>query len=99
MPPNKACSNCLESQEQTPYMWESARFRSIFLALSFFCSQAESTPPTRSQRKPLKLSKSHFSKIIFEKWERKAEKRLIFGVPHNISAIFWQFFSLLWEIF
>jgi hypothetical protein len=35
--------------------------------------------------------------MIFEKWERNAEKRPVLGVPHNISAIFWQFLSLLWE--
>jgi hypothetical protein len=37
--------------------------------------------------------------MIFEKWERNAEKRMVLDVPHNISAIFWQFLSLLWEIF
>lgn len=26
--------------------------------------------------------------MIFEKWDRNAEKRLVFGVPHNILAIF-----------
>jgi hypothetical protein len=34
-----------------------------------------------------------------EKWERNTEKCLVFGLPHNISAIFWHFFSLLWVIF
>jgi hypothetical protein len=28
------------------------------------------------------------SKVIFEKWERNAEKRLVFGVPDNILSIF-----------
>jgi hypothetical protein len=41
----------------------------------------------------------NFPKIIFEKWERNAEKCLVFGVPHNILATSWQFLSLLWEIF
>ena len=26
--------------------------------------------------------------MIFEKWDRNAEKRLVFGVPHSILAIF-----------
>jgi hypothetical protein len=30
--------------KRAPDVWESARFRSIFLASSFFCSQALSTP-------------------------------------------------------
>ena len=30
--------------KRAPDVWESARFTGIFLASSFFCSQAESTP-------------------------------------------------------
>ena len=45
------------------------------------------------------VEKVPFQKMIFEKWERNAEKRLVLDVPHNISAIIWQFLSLLWEIF
>ena len=45
---NSFPSNNLISQtrptKRAPDKWESARFRSIFLASSFFCSQTESTP-------------------------------------------------------
>jgi peptidyl-tRNA hydrolase len=37
------------------------------------------------------VEKVSFQKMIFEKWERNAEKRLVLDVPHNISAIIWQF--------
>jgi hypothetical protein len=37
------------------------------------------------------VEKVSFQKMIFEKWKRNAEKRLVLDVPHNISAIFWQF--------
>jgi len=40
------------------------------------------------QRQPLKLSKKSPFKNDFEKWDRNAEKRLVFGVPHNILASF-----------
>jgi hypothetical protein len=36
---------------------------------------------------------------LSKKWDRNAKKRLVIDVPHNILATFWQFFSLLWEIF
>ena len=42
-----ACSGYRQQNRPTkraPDVWESARFRSIFLASGFFCSQAESTP-------------------------------------------------------
>jgi hypothetical protein len=45
------------------------------------------------------VEKVPFQKLIFEKWERNIENRLIFYFPKNILATFWQFFSLLWEIF
>ncbi len=45
------------------------------------------------------VEKVPFQKMIFEKWERNAKKRLVFGVPHSIVATFWRFSSLLWEIF
>ena len=32
--------------QRAPDVWDSARFRRIFLASSFSCSQAESTPAT-----------------------------------------------------
>ena len=41
-------------------------------------------------RPPLRLSK---------RWDRNVEKRLVFGVPNSILATYWQFLSLLWEIF
>jgi hypothetical protein len=34
------------------------------------------------------VEKVPFQKLIFEKWDRNAEKQLILGVPHNILAIF-----------
>ena len=37
------CQSC-GLTSRAPDVWESARFRSIFLASSFSCSQAESTP-------------------------------------------------------
>jgi hypothetical protein len=45
------------------------------------------------------VEKVPFQKSVFEKWERNTEKCLVFGLPHNILAMFWQFFGLLWEIF
>jgi hypothetical protein len=72
------------------------------ILLSKFCPR----PPTRKY--PLTgtmsqtvetVEKVPFQKLIFEKWEGNIEKRLVFYVPKNILATFWQFFSLLWEIF
>ena len=37
--------------------------------------------------------------MIFEKWDRNAEKRLVLGGPHNSLETFQRFLSLLWEIF
>jgi hypothetical protein len=37
--------------------------------------------------------------MIFEKWDRNAKKRLVFGSPHSILARFRRFLRLLWEIF
>jgi hypothetical protein len=37
--------------------------------------------------------------MIFEKWDRNAKKRLVFGSPRNSLARFWRFLSLSWEIF
>jgi len=45
------------------------------------------------------VEKVPFQKLIFEKWEGNAKKRLVFGAPHNILVRFWLFFSPLWEIF
>ena len=45
------------------------------------------------------VEKVPFQKMIFEKWDGNAEECLVFRVPCSISAIPWQFFSLLWEIF
>jgi hypothetical protein len=40
--------------QRAPDVWESARFTGFFLALSFSCSQAESTPAcTQVNVKPL----------------------------------------------
>jgi hypothetical protein len=78
----------------------SAAFSSTFLTSSLYYSQAESTPAHPQVTQTVEtVEKVPFQKLIFEKWERNIEKRLVFYVPKNILATFWHFFSLLWEIF
>jgi hypothetical protein len=57
------------------------------------CEGATQTPTVET------VEKVPLPKMIFEKWDRNAEKGLVFVVPHNISTTFWQFFGPLWEIF
>jgi hypothetical protein len=45
------------------------------------------------------VEKVPFQKLIFEKWDRNIEKRLVLYVSYNILAIFEPFLSLLWEFF
>ena len=40
----KALNQQRRRTKRAPDVWDSAAFSSIFLASSFFCSQAESTP-------------------------------------------------------
>jgi hypothetical protein len=46
-------------------LWESAAFLSIFLALGFFCSQAESTPAHTRVTQTVGQPKAK-SKIVFD---------------------------------
>jgi hypothetical protein len=80
--------------------WDSVAFSSFINAQTESCSQSfiHARPPQVTQTVET-VEKVPFQKLIFEKWERNLEKRLIFYVPKNILATFWQFFSLLWEIF
>jgi uncharacterized protein YutD len=72
-----------------PDVWESAPFSSIFLASSFSCSQALSTPAhTQVTQTVETVEKVTFQKMIFEKWDRNTEKHLVFCVLSNILAIF-----------
>jgi nuclear transport factor 2 (NTF2) superfamily protein len=73
---------------------------------NYICVQVNSVKSAFSRPTHLRLTqtvgdcrKSLSSKIIFEKWDRNAKRRLVFGVPHNNLATFRLFFSLLWEIF
>jgi hypothetical protein len=53
------------------------------------CSQTESTPAhLRVTQTVETVEKVPFQKLIFEKWDRNIEKRLVFYVPKNILAIF-----------
>jgi len=45
------------------------------------------------------VEKVPFQKLIFEKWDRNIEKRLVFYVSNNNLAIYEPFLSLLWEFF
>jgi hypothetical protein len=45
------------------------------------------------------VEKVAFQKLIFEKWDKNIEKRLVFYVSNNILAIFGPFLGLLWEFF
>jgi hypothetical protein len=70
-------------------VWEEYEFSSIFLALSFFCSQALSTPThTQVTQTVETVEKVPFRKLIFGKWDKNIEKRLVFYAPNNILAIF-----------
>ena len=51
--------------KRAPDKWESARFRSSFLASSFFCSQTESTPAHLRVTQIVRQPKSK-CKIVFE---------------------------------
>ena len=87
-----------------PSVGTACAFLDSFRGLKLVPSKWRSLVPPTSTPKGHNASRwdcriSLFSKIIFEKWERNAEKCLVFGVPHNILATFWQFLSLLWEIF
>ena len=55
--------------------------------------------PAHIKRPNETVEKVPFQKLIFEKWDRNIEKRLVFCVLNNILAIFEPFLSLLWEIF
>jgi hypothetical protein len=61
-----------------------------------FCLQFPHLPLTLAVET---VEKVPFQKSVFEKWERNTEKCLVFGLPHNISATFRRFLSLLWETF
>jgi hypothetical protein len=83
-----------------------ASIRRVFLAFSEreadFRFQALLSPavPRRGITQTVEtVERVTFQKLTFEKWEKNVEKHLVFGVPHSILAIFWQLFSLLWEIF
>jgi len=52
-----------------------------------------------TSRKSLNLSNKSLFKNYFWKVGKKRRKASGFGVVQNILAIFWHFFSLLWEIF
>jgi hypothetical protein len=55
----------------------------------FSCSQAESTPAHTPLTQTVEtVEKVPFQKLIFEKWDRNIEKRLVFCVLNNILAIF-----------
>jgi hypothetical protein len=45
------------------------------------------------------VEKVTFQKLIFEKWDRNTEKRLVVCVLNNILAIFESFLGLFWEIY
>jgi hypothetical protein len=60
--------------QRAPDVWDSAAFSSIFLASSFSCSQAESTPAhTRVTqtvgRLPCKIFESFLKEDVMQKWE------------------------------
>ncbi len=75
--------------QRAPDVWESARFTGFFLASSFLCSQAESTPaPAPVTQAVEAVEKVPFYKLMFEKWDKNIEKSLIFCLPNNILAIF-----------
>ena len=64
-------------------------FEASFWLCVFSGSQAESHPAhLRLTQTVETVEKVPFQKMIFEKWDRNAEKRLVFGVPHSILAIF-----------
>jgi hypothetical protein len=66
----------------------------------FSTSQALSTPaPPPLTQTVETVEKVPFQKLIFEKWDRDIEKRLVFYVSNNILTIFEPFLSLLWEFF
>jgi hypothetical protein len=68
---------------------------SIFLASGSYCKPNPS--PAHLQLTPAveTVEKVPFRKLIFGKWDKNNEKRLVFCVP----TTFWRFLSLLWEIF
>jgi hypothetical protein len=91
IPPNTAFIGQVDSRRV---------LQAFFVAVSFFRFDGESRPIHLQLTPDVEtVEKVTFQKLIFEKWDRNAEKHLVFGVLHNISVTFWQFFSLLWEFF
>ena len=69
---------------------------SIFLASSFLCSQEESTPA----HTPLTQTVETVEKVTFQKLFLKSGTETMKSVWFLVfRTTFWQFFSLLWEIF
>jgi hypothetical protein len=95
-PPNTACTRCRHGDAGG-----SLRVFRQFAWLEVGSVKVAFSRPTHQRVTPAveTVEKVPFQKMIFEKWDRNAEKRLVFGVPHNIVATFWRFLSLLWEIF
>jgi hypothetical protein len=59
------------------------------VASGLYCSQTESTPaPAPGTQAVETVEKVPFQKLIFEKWDRNIEKRLVFCVLNSILAIF-----------
>jgi hypothetical protein len=68
----------------------------VHVASSFFLlsNRIHAHPSATAHRASLRtqtvetVEKVPFQKLIFEKWDRNIEKRLVFCVPNNILAIF-----------
>jgi hypothetical protein len=56
--------------------------------LTGWAKLASLTQPANRYRKPLRLSNKSLFKNNFLRVGKKAGKHLVFGVPHNILAVF-----------
>jgi hypothetical protein len=72
----------------------------LILAFGFTVILALSSPAHEPVTRAVEtVEKVPFQKLIFEKWDRNIEKRLVLYVSNNILTIFEPFLSLLWEFF
>ena len=72
-----------------PTLGSLARFQAFFYASAF--SQADGVPPpapARVTQTVETVEKVTFQKLIFEKWDRNIEKRIVLCLANNILAIF-----------
>jgi len=76
-------------RDNAPDAGDSGAIPSLFLRLSIFpVGRRSAAAPARVTQAVETVEKVPFRKLIFGKWDKNIEKRLVFCVPNNILAIF-----------